>query len=149
MHTGFAQGKSPHVCSRGLFCFIQRFRPVGDRRSPIAAAAAAVIIASSAAASTATAPTTAAVSASTPTTAAAIAAASAAATESASSAAALILWRAGFVHGQCSAFMLLTIERRDGGIRFGIRAHLNKTEALASAGFAVTDDLGRLDRAVL
>jgi hypothetical protein len=38
--------------------------------------------------------------------------------------------------------MFLAIERRDSGLGLGVAAHLNESEALAPARFAVADDFG-------
>ena len=44
--------------------------------------------------------------------------------------------------------MFLAVDSRDGCLRFGIGAHFDETEALASAGVAVSDDLSALHGAV-
>ena len=52
-----------------------------------------------------------------------------------------------FIHRQSPALEFLVVEGINGGLPGSRRAHLNKTEAAASARFPVLDDLSRLDLA--
>src|SRR6185503_13585950 len=54
----------------------------------------------------------------------------------------------GFIDGQRPAVLLLAVQsgNRRGGL--GVTAHLHESETLASAGFAILNDLSALDRAV-
>jgi hypothetical protein len=54
----------------------------------------------------------------------------------------------GFVDSEGAAIMFLAVDSRDGCLRFSIGAHFDETEALASAGVAVCDDLSALHGAV-
>src|SRR5687767_6895675 len=80
--------------------------------------------------------------------AAATAAAAAPAAAAAAAPAAALLAGLGDVHGEGPAVVLLAVQRRDGGLRLLVTAHLHETEPLAPAGVAVLDDLGALDGAV-
>ena len=74
-----------------------------------------------------------------------------AAAEAAAAAAAALaarLGRAGDVHRQVAAAHVAPVQRVDGGLRLGGRAHLDEAEALRAAAVAVHHDLGRLHRAV-
>src|SRR5262249_18024900 len=84
--------------------------------------------------------------------AAATAAAARAAAPSASAAATAAgpgLTRPGLVDCQAPAVELLIVQGVDGGLRLGIRAHLDETESLASTRVPVGNDLRALDTAVL
>jgi hypothetical protein len=113
--------------------------PPGRLQSISAAAAAATEPTASATATT----TAAAVS-----TAAAVATASAA-TTTAATATGAVFAGLGFINGESAAVMFLAVQRGNGCRCFRIASHLNETEALAAAGFAVADDFGRLHGAVL
>src|SRR5258708_5353269 len=70
------------------------------------------------------------------------------ATPATTTAACPIFLRLGFVHGQGATVVLLPVQGRNGGLSFGIAAHLDKAKALASAGVAIVDDLRALDSAM-
>jgi len=97
------------------------------------------------AASTATAATT--TTAAITTAAAATAAASTTAT-AATTTATIFAW-AGFVDSQGTAIVLLEVQAFNGGLRFGIGAHLDKAEAFAAARVAIHDDFRALNAAEL
>src|SRR5262249_20898668 len=59
----------------------------------------------------------------------------------AAAAAALGLWP-GLVDGQGPALHLLEVQRLDGGLGFGVAAHLDEAEALGATRVPVHDDLG-------
>jgi len=100
------------------------------------AATAAATVATT---TTASAATTAAEAA---TTAAASTAVAAAATTTASATTASLFARAGFIDGKCAAIVLLAVERGNRRRGFLVRGHFDKSEAFASAGVAIVDDLG-------
>ncbi len=106
-------------------------------RSIAAAAATTTTVAAAAAAATTVAAT-----------AAAGATAAAAATAIAAATAARLAWL-GLVDRQPATFIFLIVQALDRrlGLRFGV--HLDKTEALASTGVAVLNDLRALHRPVL
>jgi hypothetical protein len=54
----------------------------------------------------------------------------------------------GFVHGQCSAVVRLTVQGCDGCFRFRIRVHLDEPEPFAPTGAPVADDLSTKDGTV-
>jgi hypothetical protein len=54
----------------------------------------------------------------------------------------------GFVDSESTAIVFLAVDSRDGCLRFGIAAHFDKSEALASAGVTVSDDLSALHGSV-
>src|SRR5450432_605615 len=101
------------------------FYKLTDRLVAIAAATTAAAAAATAAvATTATAATTAA------------AAVSAAATT-----AAAVFFGLGFIDGESASAVILPIEGCDRGLCFGVAAHLDESEAFASACVAIVDDL--------
>jgi hypothetical protein len=113
---------------------------------PIAISAVATVSATAAATAVTAAATTAAATATKAAATAAAATVSAAASAATATASAGTLFaRAGFVDGQCSAIVLLTVERRHRGGRFLVRGHFDKSEAFASAGVPIIDDLSRDD----
>jgi hypothetical protein len=122
-------------------------QPQGCWRSiPIASPPIAAVAASTAAEAAAAAATTTAVATATATPSPAASAATTA-TE-ATAAAAAVFARAGFVHGEGAAVVLLAIKPGDRRLGLFIGAHLDETESLAAAGVAVVDDLGGNDLAV-
>src|SRR5262249_10265903 len=85
---------------------------------------------------------------------AASAAASAATTTSTTtstteSTAAAVFTRSRFVYGQVAPVNFNTIQLRDSGLAFGLRGHLDETEAARAARVTVSHDLGRFDSAGL
>jgi hypothetical protein len=113
---------------------------------PIASAAAAFAATAAAAAPVAAATTAAAATTEAATATAAATTESPATTTTASAA---IFTRAGFVDGQSTAAMLLTVQGCDRRLGFLIGPHFDEPESLGSAGVTVVDDLGRDNRAVL
>jgi hypothetical protein len=101
---------------------------------------------------------TAAATAATTATAAATAAAAVSATAAATTTATAVTTTAaatapaflglGFVDSESTAIMFLAVDSGDRCLRFSIAAHFDKTEALASAGVTVSDDLSALHGAV-
>jgi hypothetical protein len=114
---------------------------------PIAISAVAAVAATTAATAVATTTASAATTATTATEAAATTAAStvAATTTAAATSAAALFARAGFVDGECTAIVLLTVESGHRGGRFLVRGHFDESEAFASAGVTIIDDLSRHD----
>src|SRR4051812_44954145 len=78
---------------------------------------------------------------------AATATAGIAAAASAAAAAAVFL-RLGLVDGEGPAVLFDAVQRGDRRLCFGVISHLDKSEALASAGVAIGDDLRTFDGAV-
>jgi len=72
-----------------------------------------------------------------------------AATATAAEAAGALLTGPGLVHDERAALQRLAVHAVDGGLGFGIRAHLHEAEALGAAGLAVHHHLGRGDGAEL
>jgi len=96
-----------------------------------------------------------AATAATTTTAAVATATTAAATESTTTAATTtatatggVFAGTGFVDGQGAAFVLLAVERGNGGLGFGVVGHFNEAKTFAAAGVAIVDDLRAFDLAV-
>src|SRR5205807_7414198 len=54
----------------------------------------------------------------------------------------------GLIDRQAAAVHLFAVHRGDGGLRLLVGAHFDEAKALGTAGVAVHDDLGGLDRAV-
>jgi hypothetical protein len=101
---------------------------------------AATTAATAAAVRTATSPATAGTAAAVTTTAAAT---------TPTKATGALFARAGFVDHDGAPFERLAVHAVDGGLRLGVRTHLDKAEALGSAGITVHHDLGGRDGAEL
>jgi hypothetical protein len=124
---------------------------MGSRaRMPVLPQSLGVLVASAAASATAATISTAAASTTTPaisaTTTAAAAAVAASATAAASSATRPILTRLGLVHRQRPPGIVLPIERRDRGLRLGIRTHLDESKSLRPPGVPIRNHFRAGDR---
>lgn len=64
-------------------------------------------------------------------------------------AAAAIFLRAGFVDGHVASVEFAAVQGVDGAFRFGIDAHLDKSEALGAAGVAVGNEADPVNGSVL
>jgi hypothetical protein len=106
----------------------------------VAIATAAVAAATAAATAAITTPAT-ATTAATESTAATTTAATTEPTAATTASTTAVFARAGFVDGEGTSAVLLTIEGRNRRLGFVIRAHLDEAEALAAAGVTVVDDL--------
>jgi hypothetical protein len=67
----------------------------------------------------------------------------------AAASAASLLSRPGLVNGQRPSLVVSSVERLDGLLGLGIFIHLHKAESARAAGFAICDDLGTGDLAML
>jgi hypothetical protein len=109
-------------------------------------AVAAVAAATTAAATVATTtPASAATAAEAAATAAASTAVAASATTTAAATTASLFARAGFIDGKGAAVVLLAVECGHRGRGFLVRGHFDESEAFASAGVTIIDDLSRDD----
>src|SRR4051812_1604940 len=102
----------------------------------------------SAVAATATA-AAATVAAATATAAAATVAATATAAAAPAAATATLFAGTGLVHGEAATLEIAPVERRDGGLRLLVTAHLHEAEALGAPGVTIHDHLGGIHGAVL
>jgi hypothetical protein len=109
----------------------------------IAISAVAAVATTTAAATVAT--TTASTTATAEAAATAAASAVAATTTTTAATTTALFARAGFVDGQGAAIVLLTVEGGNRGSRFLVRGHFDESEAFASAGVPIVDDLSRDD----
>jgi hypothetical protein len=141
-HARTKAQEKPLVLRQGAFviCDYRRESMVGL----VAIATAAIAATAATAAAVSTTAAAAATAAATTTTTESAATATAAATTTVATtatAAATLFARTSFVNGESATTVLVAVERLNGGFSLGIIGHFDKSEAFASAGVAVIDDL--------